>query len=408
MTWFMVIAAAMVVIALLWIMPALLRRNIAAGGMEPAASNLAILKDQLAELERDVADGTLSQQQFQQAREDLERSVLEDVRDGGGRSADKPASARWTALALTVAIPLGAAALYFQFGNPDAMSWRAAAGRDHNLTPQDVEAMVARLAARLEKTPEDANGWALLGRSYVAMQRYPDAAAAYARAVAVVRDDADLLADYADALAMSQGRRIDGKPLQLVEQALKIDPGHWKALAMAGSAAFERKDYRKAVAYWETLQSRVDPRSDFARSVASNIEEARQLGGLKAGPARKPAVASAAGKSVRGTVGLAGSLAGKVDPADSLFIFARAAEGSRMPLAILRLQVKDLPATFTLDDSQAMSPEMKLSNFAEVVVGARISKGASATPQSGDLQGVSRKVKVGASNVAVVIDSVVP
>jgi cytochrome c-type biogenesis protein CcmH len=406
MTWFMVIAAAMLVIALMWIMPTLLRRNIATGGMEAAASNLAILKDQLAEIERDVANGTLSQQQYQQARQDLERSVLEDVRDGGGRSTDKPASARWTALALTMAIPLGAALLYFQFGNPDAMLQSPAAGGAHQVTAQEVDAMVVRLAARLEKTPEDANGWALLGRSYVAMQRYQDAAAAYARAAALIKDDANLLADYADALAMAQGRRIDGKPLQLVEQALKIDPMQWKALAMAGSAAFERKEYQQAIGYWEKLRGRAEPNSEFARNVAANIEEARQLGGIKSGAASKPTPPAAA--SVRGTVSLSPALAGKAGPGDTVFIFTRAADGSRQPLALVRRQVKDLPAQFTLDDSQAMSPEMKLSNFREVIVSARISKGGNATPQSGDLQGVSRKVKVGASNVAVVIDSVVP
>jgi cytochrome c-type biogenesis protein CcmH len=227
---------------------------------------------------------------------------------------------------------------------------------------------------------------------------------------------------------MQQGRRIDGKALQMVERALKIDPGHWKALAMAGSAAFERKEYRKAVAYWERLQSAVPPDSEFARSVASNLQEARELGGIKAGtpqpsaiaskpaaasksapaPAPVPAATAAAGASVRGSVSLAGALVAKAAPSDTVFIFARAAEGPRMPLAILRLQVKDLPATFTLDDSQAMTPAMKLSNFPEVVVGARVSKSANAVPQSGDLQGFSQKIKSSASAVKIVIDQVVP
>jgi cytochrome c-type biogenesis protein CcmH len=264
------------------------------------------------------------------------------------------------------------------------------------------------------------------------MQRYDDASAAYAHAAALIKDDAGLLADYADALGMQQGRRIDGKALQMVEQALKIDPGHWKALAMAGSAAFERKDYRKAVAYWERLQSAVPPDSEFARSVASNLQEARELGGIKATtkagtpqpsviaskpaaatksaptPATVPTATAAAGASVRGSVSLAGALAAKAAPSDTVFIFARAAEGPRMPLAILRLQVKDLPTTFTLDDSQAMTPAMKLSNFPEVVVGARVSKSANAVPQSGDLQGFSQKMKAGGAPVKIVIDQVVP
>lgn len=416
MTWFLVIALALVLMALLWILPGLLRRERASAGLAVEASNLAVLRDQLTELDRDVANGTLSQQKYEQARTDIDRRVLEDTHATGGMAAAPLGNARWTALALSLGIPLCAALLYFQIGNPGALSWKEADGGGHKVTAQDVENMTARLAARLKDNPGDGDGWALLGRTYMMMQRFDDASAAYARATALIKDDADLLADYADALGMQQGRRLDGKPLQVVEQALKIDPGHWKALAMAGSAAFERKDYRKAVEYWEKLRGRAGLDSDFSRTIAANIDEARQLGGIKADavpksvPAAKPAPADAAasGANVRGSVSLAAALAGKAAPSDTVFIFARAAEGSRMPLAIVRMQVKDLPATFTLDDSQAMTPEMKLSNFAEIVVGARISKSAGATPQSGDLQGFSQKLKPGATAVKIVIDQVVP
>jgi cytochrome c-type biogenesis protein CcmH len=407
MTWFVLIAAALVVVALLWLMPVLLRRRGPDQNVVPAASNLAILKDQLAELERDLASGVLLPQQYQLAREDLERRALEEARDAAQPGSTRVAAARRTALALAIGLPVCAALLYWQLGSPDALLWRAAGGDEHKVTPQEVEAMVARLAARLEKTPDDANGWALLGRSYGVMQRYQDSASAYARAAALIKDDADLLADYADALAMSQGRRIDGKALQLVELALEIDPLQWKALAMAGTVAFDRKEYKKAIGYWERLLQRAEPDSELARSVASNIEEARQLGRIKAETkAKKPVPVAAA--SVHGTVSLSGQLAGKFAPTDTVFIFARAAQGPRMPLAILRRQVKDLPAAFTLDDSQAMSPEAKLSRFSEIVVGARISRSGSATPQSGDWQGTSQTVKVGAKKVAIVIDSAVP
>ncbi|MCE9640738.1 MAG: c-type cytochrome biogenesis protein CcmI, partial [Betaproteobacteria bacterium] len=235
----------------------------------------------------------------------------------------------------------------------------------------------------------------------------------YERAAAILKDNADLLADYADALAMAQGRRLDGKPLQIIERALQIDPMQWKALALAGTAAFERKDYRKAIGYWEKLQSQAPQGSEFARQVGANIEEARELGGIKPLARAEPkadakAQKQAAGASVDGTVTLSRELAGKAAPTDTVFVFARAVEGPRMPLAIVRFQVKDLPAKFHLDDSLAMSPEMKLSKFPDVVIGARVSKAASATPQAGDLQGSSKPVKVGAAGVNVVIDQVVP
>jgi cytochrome c-type biogenesis protein CcmH len=413
---FIVIAILMAVVALAWVLPALLRRRTSAATVQGRASNLAILQDQLAELEQDLAARTLPQQQYQQAREDLERRAIEETRDAAPSAAAAPAPAQWTAVALTLLLPLCAAGLYWQFGTPEGLTQAAAnhsgAGK---VSQQDVEAMVSKLAARLEQTPDDAKGWAMLGRSYLYMRRPDQAVAANERAVSLEKNDADLLADYADALALAQDKRIEGKPLQLLERALKIDPTQWKALAMAGSEAFNRKDYKTAVAYWERLEQRTEPGSDFAREVASNIQEARELGGLKVSANATPAPKAearpqpmAAGAGVDGSVTLSPGLAGKAAPTDTVFIFARAAEGPRMPLAILRMQVRDLPAKFHLDDSLAMSPAMKLSNFSDVVIGARISKAGSATPQSGDLQGASKPLKVGSAGVKIVIDQVVP
>jgi cytochrome c-type biogenesis protein CcmH len=412
---FVVIAAVMAVVAIAWVLPVLLRRRDTAVAVQQRASTLAVLKDQLAELDQDLAAGTLPRQQYQQAREDLERRAIEETRDIGAPAAIATAPARGTAIVLAIVIPLCAAGLYWQFGTPDSLTSAAAAHGSGKVTPQEVEAMVAKLAARLEQTPDDANGWAMLGRSYLVMQRPADAVTAYERALAIQKDDADLLADYADALAMAQGRSIEGKPLEIIERALKIDPLQWKALAMAGSAAFNRKDYKTAVAYWEKLQSRTEPGSEFASQVASNLDEARQLGGIAAptstAPAAKaeaPSQARSAGASVDGSVTLSRALAGKAAPTDTVFVFARAAEGPRMPLAILRFQVKDLPVKFHLDDSLAMSPMAKLSNYPDVVVGARVSKSANAAPQPGDLQGTTKPIKVGSAGIVVTIDQVVP
>jgi cytochrome c-type biogenesis protein CcmH len=193
-----------------------------------------------------------------------------------------------------------------------------------------------------------------------------------------------------------------------VRRALEIDPNQWKALALAGTAAFDRKDFGEAIAYWERLKRVVPPDSEMGRSVDASIAEARELGNIK--PAAKAAAktAPASDAKVAGRVSLAKELAAKAAPTDTVFIFARAPAGPPMPLAVLRKQVKDLPVEFTLDDSLAMAPSVKLSNFAEVVVGARISRSGSATPQSGDLQGLSRPVKLGATGVAVVIDTALP
>lgn len=421
MTGFAVVAGILVIVALGWLIVPLMR----AGGareVERGASNVAILRDQLAELDADLRAGTLSQAQYDQARDEIERRVLDEARAG-----EQPAPAlrggAWTAIALAVAIPIAAGLLYLQLGSLDALHPRNA-GPQHEVTQQEIEGLIAKLEARLRDNP-DPKGFLILARTYYAIQRFPEAVAAFERVGEEGMQDPDYLADYADALGVAQGRTLAGKPLELVKRALALDPNHLKALALAGSEAFERKDYRAAVAYWERIRAVAPADSPFAQSVASSIEEARQLGGIaEKGPAsaaatapapptasagpRASASAAALGARIQGVVTLAPALAAKAGPDDTVFIFARAAAGPRMPLAIVRRQVKDLPVKFSLDDSQAMAPGMALSNFSDVVVGARISKTANATPQTGDLEGLSKTVQVGATDVAVVIDKVLP
>jgi cytochrome c-type biogenesis protein CcmH len=325
-------------------------------------------------------------------------------------------------------VPIAAVVLYLLLGDPGAFSPQAReavakADGGHDFTPAQIDEMVARLTAKLEHEPANVEGWVVLARTHYYQRRFPEAASAFAKAVALAPDAPDLLADYADTLGAAQGGTLEGKPLELVNRALKLDPTHWKALALAGTAAFNRKDYRQAVDYWERLKPTVPPESDIARSIDASIAEARELGKLPARPAAAgatvaPAAAAAPavtasvpampGTAISGTVRLAPALAAKAAPDDVVYVFARAAEGPKMPLAILRLTVKDLPASFSLDDSMAMTPAMKISAFPDVVAGARISKSGSAAPSAGDLDGLSKPLKPGTTGVAVVIDSVLP
>jgi cytochrome c-type biogenesis protein CcmH len=430
---FVVVAALMVALALAWILVPLLRSS-GGASVDREASNVAILRDQLRELDADVANGTISREQYDQARRELEQRVLDESKAMPGPAAALPSAAgAWTAAIVAGALPLAALVIYVSLGNFDAFSPLAAreagggaTGARHEVTPQELARMTAELAARLEKEPDNVDGWIILARTYYAQNRYAEAVTAFDRAVALAPRDAALLADYADALGAAQGGALKGKSLELVERALAVDPTQWKALALAGTAAFDRKDYAQAVAYWQRMKETVPPDSPIAKSIDSSIAEARELGGLKPGApapavvakapatepaatiAKAPADAAAPGAGVTGTVKLAPSLAAKASPDDVVFIYARAAQGPKMPLAILRKQVRDLPVSFALDDSMAMQPGMALSNFGEVVVGARISRSGQAMPQSGDLEGLSPPVKVGARNVAVVIESTVP
>lgn len=268
-----------------------------------------------------------------------------------------------------------------------------------------IDAMVNKLVARLKDKPDDAEGWQMLARTYAALGKQAQAIEAFKQAEKLRPTDATLLADYAVALAIANNRDLEGEPRALIERALKANPQHPKALALAGTAAYGRKEYQQAVAYWETLAKVEPPDSPIAEQVRASIAEARQMAGMPAAPdAPKPAP-TAGSAQVSGTVTLADKLKARVSPDDTVFVFARAAEGSRMPLAIIRKQVKDLPFEFKLDDSMAMSAAAKLSGVSKVIVGARVSKSGNAMPQAGDLQGLVSDVNVGASGLKLVIDA---
>jgi len=419
-TLFVLIAVGMVAIALAAVLIPLLRGS--TPGVLREATNVAILRDQLRELDADLDAGTMPRDRYDQAKQELLQRALEESKSVEAVAAKAPQSAAWTAAVLGSTLPIAALLLYLALGNHDAFAPLAVQSKpagEHKVTRQDIEALAEKLAAKLKDDPANVDGWVMLARTYQALDRNEDSARAFDRAVALLPDNADLLADYADLLATIDGGFRE-KSVQLIEQALKADPRHWKALALAGTAAFNRKDYKMAVGYWERMKATVPPTSPLAGSIDASIAEARELGGLKATaaapaaplpatPAAPPATtAASAGARIAGTVQLAPALAGKVSPTDTVYIFARAVDGPRMPLAILKKQAKDLPVTFALDDSMAMTPSLALSNFPSVVVGARVSKSGSATPQSGDLEGLSSAVKLGATGLAVVIDRTLP
>ena len=395
MTAFWLAGAALAAGALAWLLWPLLRPK-SGGSLSRKAVNVSIYRDQLRELESDLAAGTLARADYERSRAELEARLLEDVREPdvqAGRSAGRSA-----ALALGAAIPLLALAVYFAVGNPAVLSLQA----EHGATVQQLETMVGRLAARLRENPDDAEGWKLLGRSYAALGRFSEAVDAYAKAAQRAPRDAQLLVDFADVLAMARGQRLAGDPEKLVQRALEIDPQNLKGLALAGTAAYERKDYAQAAAFWQRMLPLVPADSEDAKVIQQNVAEARELAGTAGNAtAGNP-------RAVQGTVTLSPGLKGKAAPDDVVFVFARAAEGPPMPLAVARTRVRDLPYSFRLDDSMAMTPAMRLSAFPRVVVGARVSKSGNATPQPGDLQGASAPVANDAGEVRVVIDRVVP
>ena len=416
MTMFWIGVASLVLLAWLMVWPAWRPKTAPADAHGRGSVNLApvaILGEQLAALDRDLATGVLDVHQHELAKREIQQRLL----DESGAKANPPATAgsRRAVLFVGLAVPLFALVVYGVIGNPGGLASQpvSAAGNASEVTPEAVEAMLVKLAQRMEtgtgSDASDLQGWTMLARSYAVLQRFAESDRAYARAIALAPDDAQLLTDRADVLAMLQGQSMAGEPDRLIAKALQVDPRHLKALALAGSSAYQRKDFTAARGYWQKARDFAPPGGEFAADMDRSLVEVAAASGNAASQAPKTATnqaAEAGPARITGRVSLAPKLAASAQPTDTVFIFARAAEGPRMPLAILKRTVAELPITFTLDDSMAMSPEMKLSKFARVVVGARVSRSGNAIPQPGDLHGESPPKGTHEEGLELVIDAV--
>jgi cytochrome c-type biogenesis protein CcmH len=438
MTTFWVVAGIFIVGALLFILPTLWSKRERRSGVARDATNIDVYRDQLAELDNDLRSDVLTREQYEQSKRELQQRMLQDVPlAGAGGDAVLPSgmlssgSNVATITLTTLALPVLAVSLYLWLGNTRALLPQPAmeqAPMSAEGGHPDFSSVLQNLVARLKDQPDDMEGWLMLGRTYAMMQRFNEAKEAYEKVLAFAPENPEVLTDYADIVAMTNNGSLMGQPLELIDKALRLDPQNPKALALAGTAEFERRRYKEAAGYWEKLLALIPPsETELVQSVNNSIAEAKSLaagkgstvaragqspGGQMPPPAEKPASVAAAGAQGSGTlsgkVTLSPAMASKVSSTDSVYVFARAKTGPRAPLATLRLSVKDLPATFTLNDSMARSG-VQLSTFPnEVIVGARISKSGSPMPQSGDLQGLSEPIRVGASGINVVIDQQLP
>ena len=429
MLMFWILATLLTMLALAFLLPALLKPKTSNALPDIGAArqaNLSVLRDQLGQLDKEFAAGTLNAEQLALARIEIERRALEEESTVEAPIAKSTSKA--TAISVGLAVPLLAIGIYGFLGSPfalDPVSTSDSSTAD--VSPAQVEELVKQFAARLENLPPDQavdpKAWEMLARSYAAMQKFPEASKAYKRAVELAPGNAQLLADHADVMAMMQGQSTRGEPAKLIARALVLDPNNLKVLALAGSAAFEVQDFPTAITHWSKALQLAPADSEFAGGLSRSLDDARAAAGSSnavAPVAANPAVDTApssdgskapagpASSGIQGTVSLSPALAGKLAPDDTVFIFARAAAGPRMPLAILKRKASELPIAFKLDDSTAMSAEMKLSKFDQVIVGARVSRSGNAMPQSGDLLGQTGAVKSGGTKINLVIDTVQP
>jgi cytochrome c-type biogenesis protein CcmH len=386
-------------------------RGAAAATLGRRRANAAAYRTRLAELEAEREAGVVAPADFEALKSELDARLLADAR-GEEAAAPPPQPRRWLpVLLLTLLLAVFAGGGYVL-----SDSWRAQQQlQAYAVAGDQVSGMVQQLVDHLQQQPDDPQGWAMLGRSYFVMQRYGEAAKAYAEANArAASPDPDWLAGQGEALAFARERDLQGTPAQLFEQALQIDPDFGKALWYAGLAAAQGGDAATARAHWSKLVAQADLPEQMRQVVQAQLQKLNgpaeaAAPALAAGAAPARPAAAGSGTTLDLQVSLAPELASKVPAGAVLFVFAKAEQGPPMPLAVQRLPGQQLPAEIHLDDSMAMAPSLTLSSFDRYVVTARLSGGGGAQAQSGDLEGSVHVARADAGKpVQLKIDRVIP
>lgn len=455
---FLLLAGAMVIVLLLIIcIPLITFRKKDTGADELPQANIAIYRDQFKELEDELARGSITQHEYDESRSELEHRVIEEsVPEKQAEQANSKAGV-YTAFALVLLVPFFAAGLWaatqhigdFRLDgglNEGVVDYETGqvvrnAGEMH-----DMDSALAKLRNHLRDNPGDIQGWMMLGRTMLTMKKYSEAEMAFTHADQLAPGNPAIMVDLADAIAMVQGQDLSGKPWEIINKVLKIDPTNWKAIMMAGTDYFNRGDYRMAVMYWERLLNNLGPNDDLRAAVMGSIQEARRLGNIvgpvpdtldfgKASDAQEsrvpmmsqmmkngsaplgqspvPAQAGALKPThfISGIIELDPKLAEQASHYDTLYVTARPAGGSRAPIAQFKMKVLDFPVHFKLDNTMLPPMDMgagTLDQHETVIVTARLGHADQMMPANGDLEGkTGEPVKVGADNVRILVDSVI-
>jgi cytochrome c-type biogenesis protein CcmH len=379
-----------------------------------AQANAQVYRDQLAELEREHAQGHVNDEEFAFARDELSQRLLEDVDQARDASLEPVADGVWHKprvwlAALALCVPVGTVLMYSSLGQPagmDPVALRQGVNRSDEVTPEKLTEMATALIRRLQEEPNSAEGWVMLGRVQRARARYDEADEAFRRALDLTQDD-NLAIERAEVLAQKNGGLFAGEPWTIIQRVLAADPHHLNALFLAGSASFSELNYRSALRFWERAREVVPADSPDAPELDRAIAEASEKLGIPPAPpkaqVRETKAAAPSASSISGRVTLLPELAGVVSPTDTVFVYATPVTGSRMPVAIVRTTVAKLPFDFVLDDSTSMDPSNKLSAQAEVTVRVRISKSGQAMAQPGDYGVSLAPVKPGAKGLNLMV-----
>jgi cytochrome c-type biogenesis protein CcmH len=408
MTLFWIISAAMIVAALGLLAPTLLRRHQSATD-DTRQFNVEIAREHLRELTKQKDAGDLSNEEFEQAKKDLEKALADDLAgsDDSPVAAKRPGGGRLALLLSVVLVPLIAIPTYLEIGSPGLIGntpalASAPAGHGGQELPSIGE-LATQLRERMDANPDNPEGWFLLGRTYMRLDDYPNAVYAYEKALELLPEEVAVLLSLADAMTMANGGAVPARAEELLRKALQIDPNSVTALWLLGNAAADKGDSATALDYWNKAYPLLTEEPGMQAQLGQMIRTAGGTPPASAAalppimplpaPAEPAAPASGAqaasqdagGASIEVEVALAPHLMEQAAPTDTVFVLARAESGPPMPLAVARHQVSELPLAVTLTDAMAMMPAMKLSAFPRVKITAKVSKSGQAGTQVGDL-----------------------
>ena len=399
---FWLIAGILILIAFLFILPPLWRKQ-ALKTDDLDQRNILIAQHRLAELKENRRLGGLSQAQYDEQLADLEQALSDDL-DIKSHVAKAQSRGRWVVYVLAVAVPVLAGWLYFTLGNYPAVSHSAEMAADPDALKQaEVIKMVEGLAEKMKANPDDAQGWLMLGRSYRVLEQYPKAVDAFAHAYQLLGDQVEVMLLYADTLGYAGDKNLTGKPAELIFKALALEPDNMNALWLGGMAKAQQGDTAEAITLWKKLEALLPPGSESQQEIQGLLAKIEKEAPQTVAQPETASAAQVSGAAVTVQVSLAPELQKSVSPGDTVFVYAQALTGPKMPLAIVRKQVSDLPLTVSLDDTMAMMPNMKLSNFAEVKLLARVSKSGNAMSQPGDMIGSIDQVALADKNSHTII-----
>jgi len=424
-TLFWIAAVVCVAVALAFVLPPLLRKKEVIMKAARRDINIAVYRDQMKEMEADRVGGLMSEEQFQAGKIELEARLAEDAL-AQADSRMTPVASRRLGFTLAGVLPVAAFGLYFWLGNPMSLISIAQANAEAQANPvaaagmgggHDMAKLVKQIEAKVQANPQDGQGWAMLAKTYAALERWPEATKAYAEASKLLPNDPAIMTGNAEVIAVMNNRVLKGQPMELVYKALEINPNDAKGLELAAINAFQEKNYAQAAHYFKHLLKQLPPDSPYAQDIQSALKEAKNLAESPTAsldnlsdPATagdKDKQAAGPGASIQGKVDIAPALKAKISDKDVMFLFARSAQGGA-PVAAIRSTAAKLPLEFELTDAMAMNPDNKLSNFKEVTLIARISKSGQPMGGAGDLEGTLAGVKVGSKDIKLTIDKVRP